>query len=106
MIRRGDWKLIWYPAGNAVQLFDLASDPGERRDLSKAPEKAQMRAELEALLVEHLYGCDLDWVKDGRLTGFEAPPLSAPDERKLAGQRGLHYPQPPLELSGQVVGAG
>ncbi|WP_292058489.1 MULTISPECIES: sulfatase-like hydrolase/transferase [unclassified Martelella] len=106
MIRRGDWKLIWYPAGNAVQLFDLASDPGERRDLSSAPEAAQMRAELEALLVEHLYGCDLDWVKDGRLTGFEAPPLSAPDERKLAGQRGLHYPQPPLELSGQVVGAG
>ena len=106
MIRRGDWKLIWYPAGNRLQLFDLAADPGEMTDLSEHEEAASVRAELETLLIEHLYGDDLEWVRDGRLTGFEAPALAPPDERKLSGQRGLHYPQPPLELSGQIVGAG
>ncbi|WP_118135437.1 sulfatase-like hydrolase/transferase [Oceanicella sp. SM1341] len=106
MIRRGDWKLIWYPAGNHVQLFDMARDPGERRNLADSPEDAGTRAELEALLLAELYGEDLDWVEDGRLTGCAAPPLTPPDERGLSGQRGLHYPQPPLELSGKVVGAG
>ena len=27
MVRDGRFKLIWYPAGNRLQLFDLADDP-------------------------------------------------------------------------------
>ncbi|MDF2709620.1 MAG: hypothetical protein K0R62_5272 [Nonomuraea muscovyensis] len=48
-IRRGDWKLIRFAPGIAgagprgrVELYDLAADPGERRDLSaERPELAE-----------------------------------------------------------------
>lgn len=41
-VRKGDWKLVeWFEDGS-VELYDLASDPGERRDLSEVErEKAQ-----------------------------------------------------------------
>lgn len=38
MIREGDWKLIWYPKLDRRQLFNLADDPHELKDLSAAPE--------------------------------------------------------------------
>jgi choline-sulfatase len=34
-IRQGSFKLLWWPRDDRWQLFDLASDPGERRDLSE-----------------------------------------------------------------------
>jgi arylsulfatase A-like enzyme len=52
-VRKGDWKLIWpiasdHPVlGTQPQLFDLASDPGETRDLA-AQEPARL-AELRQL---------------------------------------------------------
>ena len=33
MVTDGRHKLIWYPDGNVVQLFDLDADPTERHDL-------------------------------------------------------------------------
>jgi arylsulfatase A-like enzyme len=33
-IREGDWKLLAGPGGADPQLFDLASDPGEARDVA------------------------------------------------------------------------
>ncbi len=59
-VRKGPWKLIPGPAGAAVpgQLFNLAEDIGETKDLAAAhPEKV---AELAALLTT--------WVEDGRST--------------------------------------
>ncbi|MCX7824171.1 MAG: DUF4976 domain-containing protein [Verrucomicrobiae bacterium] len=57
MIRAGRWKLIWYPQINKYQLFDLANDPNEMKDLSSAPEHAAvlagLRARLEAWLKEN-----------------------------------------------------
>lgn len=53
-IRAGAWKLIrWYEDG-AIELYDLASDPGERYDLSALrPEKAEsLRTRLDAWLDE------------------------------------------------------
>ncbi len=55
-VRRGDWKLL--RDGTAERLFDLASDMGERKDLSREhPEKvAQLRKLLagwEAELAKH-----------------------------------------------------
>lgn len=104
MVREGPHKLIWYPAGNRVQLFDMVADPNECRDLSEDPALADTRERLEKTLISQLYGGDLDWVEDGRLTGFAAPELPQMDNRGLSGQRGHHYPQPPVDDSGTVVG--
>ncbi|PQO42679.1 DUF4976 domain-containing protein [Blastopirellula marina] len=49
-IRDGDWKLIEFYEFDQVELYNLASDPGEQHDLSKSqPEKtAQLREKLRA----------------------------------------------------------
>lgn len=99
------WKLIWYPAGNRVQLFDRVADPRELRDLSAAPEAAEVLRRLTEALVAELYGADLGWVEAGRLVGFDAPPMPARTNRGLSGQRGLHFPEPPKDDPGKVVGA-
>ncbi len=40
-IRSGDWKLIKWYEGNRVELFNLKTDPGEKKDLAaEQPEKA------------------------------------------------------------------
>jgi arylsulfatase A len=40
-IRKGDWKLLEFFEDNHVELYDLASDPGEEKDQSvEQPEKA------------------------------------------------------------------
>ena len=57
MIRRGRWKLNVYHGYEAVQLFDLEADPGERRDLAANPAHAQVRDELIARVRQ-------DWCPD------------------------------------------
>jgi arylsulfatase A-like enzyme len=106
MLHDGRHKLIWYPAGNRVQLFDLESDPCELDDLAAHADYAETRARLEQALAEELYGVDLEqgWVKDGRLTGFAVPPYAPKPDRSLTGQRGLHYPQPPEAAQDVTVG--
>jgi arylsulfatase A-like enzyme len=48
-VRDGSWKLIAAAAGTRAELYDLAADPGERRDLAAAhPDVvARLRAELD-----------------------------------------------------------
>jgi arylsulfatase A-like enzyme len=50
VLRRGATKLMWWSRDGRIQLFDLASDPGERVDLSDdRPEQAtQLLGELRA----------------------------------------------------------
>jgi len=50
MIRTDRWKLIWYPKIDRWQLFDLASDPYELKDLAAEPQHAAVLAELRAKL--------------------------------------------------------
>lgn len=97
MIHDGRYKLIWYPGGQVVQLFDLKSDPKECNDLSNEPAAAAIRQRLENALIEHLYGSDLDWVHDGRLKGYPSDGSRIEPDRQLSGQRGVHYPQPPVD---------
>ena len=49
-VRVGDWKLIHWTEDDSVELFNLATDPGEKTDLaSQQPERAKdLRARLEA----------------------------------------------------------
>ncbi len=49
MLRRGRWKYIHYP-GYAPQLFDLESDPLEKRDLGESESHAAVRQACEAAL--------------------------------------------------------
>ena len=88
MMRDQRFKLIYFPAGNHVQLFDIAADPRELHDLAADPRFAADRARLERKLVEHFYGKDLDWVTDGRLVGEPDRPARA---SLLAHQRGLRF---------------
>ena len=92
MIRDARFKLIWYPVGNAVQLFDMAEDPQECRDLSASPDHAAVRDRLAAALVERLYGCDRDWLTNGRLTGLPNREAGPRVNRNLSSQRGHHWP--------------
>lgn len=50
MIRRGRWKLIWYPQADREQLFDLEQDPHEMADLAERPEQQATRTELRSQL--------------------------------------------------------
>jgi len=52
MVRDERWKLIWYPKVARFQLFDLAADPWELRDLSTDPAHAARLAEMKRRLAE------------------------------------------------------
>jgi arylsulfatase A-like enzyme len=88
MIRTERFKLIWYPVGNRLQLFDLEKDPNEMHNLGAEPRYADERDRLVSLLVENLYGDDLKWVRDGKLVGEPDKQFSPLPNRGLAGQRG------------------
>lgn len=105
MVRDERYKLIWYPAGNRIQLFDLRDDPNECCDLSTAPDSKAVVSRLTTLLVSELYGEDRDYVRDGALVGFPEPALEAVDNRGLSGQRGVHYPPVPPANPAEKVGA-
>lgn len=97
MLHDGRHKLIWYPAGNVLQLFDLAQDPQELHNLSADAAAAPVRQRLQAALIAQLYGSDLAWVRDGQLVGYAPTGLQLRPDRMLSGQRGVHYPQPPVD---------
>ena len=70
MLHDGRHKLIWYPAGNSFQLFDLVDDPNERIDRAADPDYQATRESMQSQLVERLYGADIDqgWVVDGKFS--------------------------------------
>lgn len=94
MVTDGRYKLIWYPAGNHVQLFDLDTDPRELHDRAADADCAAERERLTEALLGELHGSDLDWLQDGQLIGCRPPELVHADNRGLSGQRGLHWPAP------------
>lgn len=105
MVHNGRYKLIYYPVGNRVQLFDLQNDPNELEDLAGTPRLAQVQQQLVEQLIANFYGGDLEWVKDGELVGLPDLEYTPRPDRGLSGQRGIHWPPPPLDVSGKPVGA-
>ena len=97
MIRQGPYKLIYYAAGNHIQLFDVQADPEELEDLSMCPEQAGIREQLTQRLIAELYGSDLEWIRDGVLVGLDHPPHQPQPNRGLSIQRGVHWPPPPQQ---------
>ena len=49
-VRQGDWKLIRYPRVDRTQLFDLADDPGETKNLAGEPGQRERVEAMMALL--------------------------------------------------------
>ena len=97
MLHDGRYKLIWYPAGNHKQLFDLDQDPHELNDLIGEAGCAEVADRLEKGLAAHCYGKDVEegWVKADALVGYDPGPYEPKPDRTWSAQRGLHYPQPP-----------
>jgi arylsulfatase len=91
MIRDRRHKLIYYPVGNRRQLFDLQTDPDELTDLTSSAHHREILDRLTKLLVDHLYGDDRKWVRDGTLVGLEDVPFTTSPDRGLSGQRGWRF---------------
>jgi arylsulfatase A-like enzyme len=83
-ITDGRWKYIYWPEGAAEQLFDLAADPRELRDLaaeaSHAAECRALRGQMEGWLRARGAG----WLRDGQLPAFAIRDDSAADRRNSA----------------------
>ena len=97
MIHDGRFKLIWYPAGNFSQLFDIENDPNELIDLSNNSKYNNLLKSLQKELIKNLYGNDLErgFIKDEELQGFNPGEYKPLQDNSLSAQRGLHYPPPP-----------
>lgn len=96
MIHDGRHKLIWYPAGNHLQLFDLKLDPDELHNLVGDSAYAEVLDASKSELVKRLYGADLEKVRDGELVGSPETFAGRSPNRGLSGQRGLQYPPIPV----------
>lgn len=104
MVHDGRHKLIWYPAGSRFQLFDLVADPREMVDRSDDSSYGDVLSILKRRLREELYGEDLQAVDDQDFIGFPVPVTTVAPNRGLSGQRGLHFPAPPLQDPSVIVG--
>lgn len=105
MVRDARYKLIWYPAGNRCQLFDLEQDRGEENDLADNSAHSETRQRLEKELIKHLYGQDLSYVDGDQLVGMDEPEFTIQPNRGFSAQRGLHYPVPPEINADKPVGS-
>ena len=63
----GRWKFIWFPYLGTEQLFDLAADPGECRNLAGHPDHAETLAVWRARMVRELEPRECGLVRNGRL---------------------------------------
>lgn len=89
------WKLIYYPCGNVLQLFDMENDPTESHDLAGKPEMKETVKRLSQILMENMHGLDQNWIKEGQLVGFKSPEKFVPkSDFGLYNQRGYHWPEP------------
>ncbi|MGW0938473.1 sulfatase-like hydrolase/transferase [Streptomyces sp. NPDC002666] len=90
MAHDGRYKLVYYPMGNIVQLFDVPEDPWDEHDLGDAAELAPVRERLLRKIADEAYGTDLEWITDGLPTGLAAETPRFSVDRGLSQQRGLH----------------
>ena len=89
MIRDAQYKLIYYPVGNCLQLFDMNADPREVHNLADQTAMKPVVDRLTSLLITEMYGSDRAWIQDGKLVGIDDLPRPARGMRSLLGQRGL-----------------
>lgn len=92
MIRDEKYKLVYYPAGNVFQLFDMQRDRREEHDLAPDPAYGDVLHRMQCLLTENLHGGDTSWVRNGQLEGIPVPSGKNIPNFGLLNQRGSHWP--------------
>ena len=102
MIREQRYKLIYYPVGNHLQLFDIEDDPDEMVDLAGDPAHSNALGHLIGLLQKEMYGSDEQWLADGELTGEPARRYNPGPDRGLSFTRGHQWPVPPINPKGDM----
>lgn len=98
MVHNERYKLIYYPVGNYLQLFDLDEDPEEINNLIGSTAHSDIIKKLKGYLIANLYKGDENWVKDGRLIGLENKEYEYSPSYGLTNQRSGHWP-PPIHLT-------
>jgi arylsulfatase A-like enzyme len=82
----GRWKYIWLPQLDREQLFDLAADPGECRDLADHSEYQDRLRYWRERLVAELAPRDLGLTDGERLVGQAGkPPIVSPSYKERIG---------------------
>lgn len=103
MVHDGQHKLIYYPAGNRFQLFDLHNDPRELKDVAGDPAYGNALGHLKGVLMSRLYGSDRDWISNDVLVGLPNRSYRAAPNRGLGLTRGHQWPVPPINPDGLMV---
>ena len=103
MVREQDFKLIWYPVGNHFQLFNIAEDPQEMRDLARDATYSGALNRMKSKLAGELYGSDEKWICDGNIAGESARRFKPGHNRGLSLTRGDQWPPPPINEKGTMV---
>ena len=88
MIRKGDYKLIYYSCGNRFQLFNVKEDGRECHDLYGQPQYDDMVQEMKKLMVDEMYGNDEEFIKNGELVGIPDREYEFVPSNSLSAQRG------------------
>ena len=92
-IRQGDWKLVWRtPLPQAVELYDLGRDPGEKNDVAAAnPQKvAELQARVNALAATMAKPLLLTTELKGLMERLHQPPVLPADDGTEAKPAAKH----------------
>ncbi len=81
----GRWKYIWYSRSGIEQLFDLAADPRECRNLAEHPNHAAALARWRDRLIERLVDRPEGFVAGGRLVPGQAHEAVMPTRAAMGG---------------------
>ena len=92
MVHNGRFKLIYYPVGDCIQLFDLQNGPCELCAKSAHADLVSAMQRLTQALIENLYGSDLNWLKAGSWWGLPDKIFTPSADRGLFSQRGWRFP--------------
>ena len=90
MVHDGRYKLIYYPVGNRVQLFDLELDPNETHDLSGNGTDGEAQERLTKLMIENLYGSGVRAVRREGLVLFRSGLVLTSPRHQRARNVGLY----------------
>ena len=96
MLHDGRFKLIYYAAGNRIQMFDLDEDPCEQHDLAGLSTHASRFEEMKKRLIAEMYDEDEKLIDGEQLIGLPEFDSTPDPHRGLSLQRGRHWPPPPV----------